>query len=227
MRLTCLLQVFIAAAFLGATTAAWAGPEEDYRKGLNARAANDVVGAMASFTAALDSDPGHADAAFERGRLLLLIGEPLNAIADFTTAIIGNPGNGQAYALRGQAKATLGDGKARGGGFRQGHRCVSRRLRSLCAPRHLQAQGRPDPGSDRGPQNGSEAVNSRGCGRDRQNPRQTTLRFGDPGRIRTCDLVLRRHSLYPTELRGHCGFGRDAGNQWVQLSDRPHLKLSE
>jgi hypothetical protein len=50
MRLTCLLQVFIAAAFFAATTAAWAGPQEDYRKGLNARAANDVVGAMASFT---------------------------------------------------------------------------------------------------------------------------------------------------------------------------------
>jgi tetratricopeptide (TPR) repeat protein len=117
MRLTCLLQVFIAAAFFAATTAAWAGPQEDYRKGLNARAANDVVGAMASFTATLDSDPGHADAAFERGRLLLLIGEPLNAIADFTTAIIGNPGNGQAYALRGQAKATLGDRKAAAADF--------------------------------------------------------------------------------------------------------------
>ena len=27
---------------------------------------------------------------------------------------------------------------------------------------------------------------------------------GDPGRIRTCDLPLRRRLLYPTELRGHC-----------------------
>src|SRR3546814_19379769 len=25
---------------------------------------------------------------------------------------------------------------------------------------------------------------------------------GDPGRTRTCDLVLRRHLLYPAELRG-------------------------
>ena len=35
---------------------------------------------------------------------------------------------------------------------------------------------------------------------------------GDPGRIRTCDLKLRRLALYPTELRGLAapGFTRTA-----------------
>ena len=28
------------------------------------------------------------------------------------------------------------------------------------------------------------------------------LEFGDPDRIRTCDLLLRRQLLYPAELRG-------------------------
>ena len=109
--------LFAAAALLATATVARAGPAEDYQKGLDARASNDVVGAMTSFTAVLEADPAHAEAAFERGRLLLMMGEPLNAIADFTTAVIGNPGNGEAYALRGQAKATLGDGKGASADF--------------------------------------------------------------------------------------------------------------
>lgn len=31
---------------------------------------------------------------------------------------------------------------------------------------------------------------------------QAVGKFGDPGRIRTSDLKLRRLALYPTELRG-------------------------
>ena len=27
---------------------------------------------------------------------------------------------------------------------------------------------------------------------------------GTPGRIRTCDLLLRRQPLYPSELQAHC-----------------------
>src|SRR6476661_435949 len=43
---------------------------------------------------------------------------------------------------------------------------------------------------------------------------------GDPGRARTCDLALRRRSLYPAELRGR-------RPQWVHWPTRPTLKLSE
>ena len=30
-----------------------------------------------------------------------------------------------------------------------------------------------------------------------------SFRFGTPGRIRTCDLLLRRQPLYPSELQAH------------------------
>jgi hypothetical protein len=45
---------------------------------------------------------------------------------------------------------------------------------------------------------------------------------GDPGRIRTCDLLLRRQLLYPAELRGRNHVRR----QWVQRPTRLVLKLS-
>jgi hypothetical protein len=33
-------------------------------------------------------------------------------------------------------------------------------------------------------------------------------RFGAPGRARTCDLLIRSQTLYPTELRVHEGDGK-------------------
>lgn len=59
---------------------------------------------MASFNEAVELDPTNADAAFERGRVLALIGEPKAAIIDFTAAIVARPGFGRAYAERGAAK---------------------------------------------------------------------------------------------------------------------------
>lgn len=89
---------------------ALADPADDkVAEGLVALADRDVVKAMAAFTAALEADPGHVAAAYERGRLLALIGEPANAIADFTTAILGKPEFGRAYVERAQAKLTLKD----------------------------------------------------------------------------------------------------------------------
>jgi hypothetical protein len=42
---------------------------------------------------------------------------------------------------------------------------------------------------------------------------------GDPGRIRTCDIQLRRLALYPTELRGH---RRTAGGTDQEFSASRH-----
>ncbi len=95
------------------TPPAAAAPADDFlAKGLEALAGRDVVKAMESFTRALEADPAHAMAAYERGRLLALIGEPENAIADFTTAILADPAFGRAYVARAQAKLVLKDGKA-------------------------------------------------------------------------------------------------------------------
>ena len=49
---------------------------------------------------------------------------------------------------------------------------------------------------------------------------------GDPGRARTCDLLLRRQLLYPAELRGR-GAAEPRERQWVQGPTRLNLKLSE
>jgi tetratricopeptide (TPR) repeat protein len=86
--------------------------EENLRQGDEALARRDVVAAMTAFTAALEADPRHVKAAYERGRLLLLIGEPSKAVADFTTAILGDPAFGRAYVGRAEAKLALKDGKS-------------------------------------------------------------------------------------------------------------------
>ena len=97
----------IALALLGTSTA-WAGPAEDsIAAGREALAARDVVKAMEAFTAALEVDPRNSAAAYERGRILLVIGDPKNAVADFTTAIIGDPQFGRAYVGRAEAKLPL------------------------------------------------------------------------------------------------------------------------
>ena len=82
----------------------------------------DVVKAMEAFTAALEADPRNVAAAYERGRLLLVIGEPRNAVADFTTAILGDPAFGRAYVGRAQAKLALKDAGERHRRFRPGDR---------------------------------------------------------------------------------------------------------
>lgn len=92
---------------------ALAGPaEERIAEGVAALEARNVVGAMEAFTAALDAEPANVRAAYERGRLLLAIGEPKNAVADFTTAILGDPSFGRAYVGRAQAKLVLKDGES-------------------------------------------------------------------------------------------------------------------
>ena len=67
----------------------------------------DMVAAMSAFDAALKLDPKHAEAAYERGLLLMKMGKMNEAIADFTTTVISDPANGRAYAHRGEVKVTL------------------------------------------------------------------------------------------------------------------------
>src|SRR5579862_8021700 len=43
---------------------------------------------------------------------------------------------------------------------------------------------------------------------------------GTPGRIRTCGLLLRRQTLYPSELQAHSNRVYPQGGAAVKLSDR-------
>ena len=104
------IALLFAPVLLASTVAA--APDDDVARGLKALSERDLVEAMDAFTAALEADPSHAVAAFERGVLLLQIGEAENAIADLTTAILTNPANGRAYAYRAEAKLLLKDGKS-------------------------------------------------------------------------------------------------------------------
>ncbi len=102
----------VVALLLWLPSAFAASLEESLRQGDEALARRDLVAAMTAFTAALETDPRNVKAAYERGRLLTMIGEPGKAVADFTTAIIEDPGFGRAYVGRAQAKLALKDGKS-------------------------------------------------------------------------------------------------------------------
>jgi tetratricopeptide (TPR) repeat protein len=105
--------VVSAIALVTSTWIAVADPAGDLlARGHEALRARDIVAAMEAFTAVLEADPAHGAAAYERGRLLLIIGEPENAIADFTTAVLADPSNGRAYARRGEAKLVLKDAES-------------------------------------------------------------------------------------------------------------------
>ncbi len=87
---------------------ACAAPADDLvAQGNEALRKMDVVAAMAAYTHALDTDPKHPEAAYQRGRIFLKIGEPQKAISDFTTTIVVLPDYGRAYARRGEAKVIL------------------------------------------------------------------------------------------------------------------------
>ena len=103
-----MIRFFTALFFILLILPAGASPvDERVAEGRKALAAKDIVKAMDEFTKALEADPAHAVAAYERGRLLLVIGEAENAVADFTTAVLGDPGFGRAYVGRAEAKLLL------------------------------------------------------------------------------------------------------------------------
>ena len=109
------MKKILAAVFLSFTSPAWATPADDFvKQGETALTAKDVAGAMKAFDAALDADPKNAKAAYDRGRINLVLHKNTNAVADFTTAVLSDPTLGVAYSARGEAKIILKDEK---GGF--------------------------------------------------------------------------------------------------------------
>ena len=97
------------ALFLFATVAHAAPADDLVMRGRESLKVMDVVAAMSAFDAALAADPQHAVAAYERGRILLKIGEPQKAIADFTIAILRDAGFGRALAKRGELAGAVAD----------------------------------------------------------------------------------------------------------------------
>jgi tetratricopeptide (TPR) repeat protein len=88
--------------------------EEFVKQGEAALVAKDIAGAMKAFDAALDADPRNAKAAYDRGRINLVLHKNAQAVADFTSAVLSDPTLGVAYSARGEAKIILKDEK---GGF--------------------------------------------------------------------------------------------------------------
>ncbi len=85
-----------------------ASPADDFvTQGNEALRKMDVAAAMGAYMQALEADPKHAEAAYQRGRIFLKIGEPQKAIADFTTVVLLRPDHGLAFARRGEAKILL------------------------------------------------------------------------------------------------------------------------
>ena len=106
---------WVAFCVLLAISSAQATPADDLvRQGEAALAAKDVASALKAFDAALDSDPRNAKAAYDRGRINLVLHKNAQAVADFTSAVLSDPTLGVAYSARGEAKIILKDEK---GGF--------------------------------------------------------------------------------------------------------------
>jgi tetratricopeptide (TPR) repeat protein len=76
-------------------------------KGEAALSAHDAATAMKDFDQALELDPKNGQAAFNRAKMRLIMGETAGAIADFTTAAIADPKNAAAFDGRGEAKLKL------------------------------------------------------------------------------------------------------------------------
>ncbi len=93
-----------------AHSTAMAAPADDFvKQGEEALAAKDIAQALMAFDAALESDPGNARAAYDRGRINLVLHKNTNAVADFTTAILADPTMGIAYSARAEVKIILKD----------------------------------------------------------------------------------------------------------------------
>lgn len=107
---------FCAALFITLNAhSAFASPSDDFvKQGEAALVAKDIAAAMKAFDAALEADPSNAKAAYDRGRINLVLHKNSQAIADFTSAVLSNPKLGVAFSARGEAKIILKDEK---GGF--------------------------------------------------------------------------------------------------------------
>jgi tetratricopeptide (TPR) repeat protein len=83
--------------------------DELVKQGEAALAAKDIAGAMKAFDAALEADPYNAKAAYDRGRINLVLHKNAQAVADFTSAVLSDPKLGVAYSARAEAKIILKD----------------------------------------------------------------------------------------------------------------------
>jgi tetratricopeptide (TPR) repeat protein len=108
-----LRKIFLAAVVFSLSCApSFATPSDDLvKKGEAALAAKDVAGALKAFDAALEADPNNAKAAYNRGRMNLVLHKNAQAVADFTSAVLSDPKLGVAYSARGEAKIILKDEK--------------------------------------------------------------------------------------------------------------------
>ena len=106
-------KIYLAAFGLSLICApAFATPSDDLvKQGETALASKDVAGALKAFDAALEADPGNAKAAYNRGRMNLVLHKNAQAVADFTSAVLSDPKLGVAYSARGEAKIILKDTK--------------------------------------------------------------------------------------------------------------------
>jgi tetratricopeptide (TPR) repeat protein len=66
---------------------------------------------LKAFDAALEADPTNPKAAYDRGRINLVLHKNAQAVADFTSAVLSDPKLGVAYSARGEAKIILKDEK--------------------------------------------------------------------------------------------------------------------
>jgi tetratricopeptide (TPR) repeat protein len=104
--------VFAVLFFALSSAPGFATPSDDLvKQGEAALAAKDVAGALKAFDAALEADPNNAKAAYDRGRINLVLHKNAQAVADFTSAILSDPKLGVAFSARGEAKIILKDEK--------------------------------------------------------------------------------------------------------------------
>ena len=113
MGVTSLKWISISLAVFLATSPVLATPADDLvQQGEAALAAKDVEGAIKALDSALEVDPKNAKAAYDRGRINLVLHKHTAAVADFTSAILADPTMGVAYSARAEAKIILKDEKS-------------------------------------------------------------------------------------------------------------------
>lgn len=107
------MRYIIAFAFWALSMPAFSADVEDMVKaGQSALSRMDIPLAMTHFDNALKAVPSHRQAAYERGRILLKMGDAKNAVGDFTTAVLADQKFGLAYVRRGEAHMVLSNPQA-------------------------------------------------------------------------------------------------------------------
>jgi tetratricopeptide (TPR) repeat protein len=106
-KLECMRYILVFAFWILSLPALAAEADDLVVAGQAALLKMDVPLAMTHFDNALKLAPDHPLAAYERGRILLKMGDAKNAVADFTTAALADQTYGLALARRGEAYMIL------------------------------------------------------------------------------------------------------------------------